>query len=409
MAIHAPIYLHSVGYGRPLERLPDDPELRYVRCPFLDLSAFEDDEPGIEGMTRQLVDLIGTFILNPGVHPLLKKGLGPFAHTLCSYLLLPHEQLHDYADHAFYFIEESYSNAEIELGYAESIRTLCTRILETLIETFGNATVEILMNIALENISFRKNSVLVYPLKKSISEYENASAQEYMVECYSRHEVWRKNELGLYLLGLIADDLFVAAEKGHKFVSVDKIAAVLGETCRKSLESPLLLGRLLCTASACVQLLLKSSSLLKQLVEAAVTGLRGRYSESVKYIACKCLVRCVHQLKELPIPNAEEILDHLPEFDIDNINILTETVTTTFLYGNPKALGKHIVSILKTYLQLSIDSEGDGSEIKYLISRLLKREEYTGLIMEAYVPLVAPLIANYPTTAEPGLTRVLCA
>eukprot|EP00826_Nyctotherus_ovalis_P040119 TRINITY_DN3913_c0_g1_i13.p1 TRINITY_DN3913_c0_g1~~TRINITY_DN3913_c0_g1_i13.p1 ORF type:complete len:448 (+),score=113.87 TRINITY_DN3913_c0_g1_i13:995-2338(+) len=407
LAIHAPIYQHSVGYGRPLEQLPDDPELHYVRCPFLDLSAFEDDEPGIEGMTRQLVDLIGTFILNPGIHPLLRKGLGPFAYTLCSYLLLPQEQVEDYKDYAFYFIEESYSNAEIELGYVESIRMLSTRIIETLIETFGNATVEILMNIALENISFKKNSALAFPLKKSISEYENASVHEYMVESYNRHEVWRKNELGLYLLGLIADDLFVATEKGQKFVNVDKIIAVLSEMCKDSVENPLLLGRLLCTGSGCVQLLVKSNSILKELVEAAVIGLRGRYSESVKYIACKCLVRCVHQMKELPILNTEEILDNLPEFDLDNINILTETVTTTFLYGNPKTLGKYISSILKTYLQLSIDSEGDGNEIKYLISKLLKKEEYTGLIVEAYVPLIAPLITNYPTATEPGLTRVL--
>jgi len=210
LAIHIPIYLQTIGYGKPLKKLPDDPELEYVKYPFIDVTAFEDDEPGIEGMTRQLIDLIGTFILNPGIHSLLKMGLGPFTYTLSSYLLLSQNQLEEYKDNPLYFIEQAYSNVETELGYTESIRTLCTRIIGILVETFGNTTTEILLSIALENISFTKNPVLKYPLKKNISEYDNTNIYEYMTEPFDQHEIWRKNELGLYILGLISDDLYIA-------------------------------------------------------------------------------------------------------------------------------------------------------------------------------------------------------
>jgi hypothetical protein len=409
LAIHIPIYLQTVGYGKPLKRLADDPEIQYVKYPFIDVTTFEDDEPGIEGMTRQLIDLIGTFILNPGIHPLLKMGLGPFTHTLSSYLLLSQNQLEEYKVNPLYFVEESYSNVEIELGYTESIRTLSTRIIETLVETFGNATTEILLSIALENMSFVKNPVLKYPLKKSISEYDNASIYEYMSELFDQHEIWRKNELGLYILGLISDDLYIGMEKGQKFVNVDKIIAGLISMCNSSLiDNPLFLGRLLCTGSSCVQLFPKSTSTLKKLAETAVKGLRGKYSESVKNIACKCLVRCVHQMKELPIPNIETIIDHLPKHDIDNASIVTETVTTIFLYGNTKTLGKYIANILKSYLSNCIDNEGDGSELRYFISKVVKKEEYVGLVVDACVPLISPLVRSYPKGAEPDLTRVFC-
>ena len=408
LAIHIPVYLQTAGYGKPLKKLPDDPELQYIKYPFIDATAFEDDEPGIEGMTRQLIDLIGTFILNPGIHPLLKMGLGPFMYTLTSYLLLSQNQLEEYKDNPLYFIEEAYSNVGIELGCTESIRTLCTRITETLVEMFGNATTEILLNVALENISFTKNPVLKYPLKKNISEYENASIYEYMAEPFDQHEIWRKNELGLYILGLISNNLYIAMEKGQKFINIDKIIAGLTSICKDSvLDNPLLLGRLLCTGSSCVQLFPKSTSTLKKLVEIAVKGLRGEYSESVKNIACKCLVRSAHQMKELPISNIEEVINYLPKHDIDNASIVTETIITIFFYGNPTTLGKCINKILKSYLSNCIDNEGDGNELKYLVSKIIKREEYIGLIVDAYVPLISPLIIDYPKGVEPEVTRVL--
>ena len=256
LAIHVPIYLQAVGYGMPLERLHDDPELTYISLPLIDSSSFEDDEPGIEGMTRQLIDLIGTTILNPGIHPLLKAGLRPFAVILSSYLILTQEQLIEYKEKPFYFIEEQDTNVEIELGCSESMRTLCSRIIETLIETFGNITTEILLNIALDNISFEKNIELKVSPKKSISEFDSVAVFEYATEAYSKHEIWRKKELGLYLLGKISDDLLVALGKGEKFVNVDdivnRITSILNDTIIKN--NPMLLGRLLCTASSCIQL-----------------------------------------------------------------------------------------------------------------------------------------------------------
>jgi hypothetical protein len=407
ITIHLPVYVQTVGYGKNLKKLPDDPELKYVKYPFIDTTAFNDDEPGIEGMTRQLIDLIGTFILNPGIHPLLKAGLGPFACTLCSYMLVPQNQLDDYKDNAFYFIEESYSNAETELGYSESIRILCTRILETLIETFGTITIETLLSFVLDDTAIAKNLELSLFFLKN-PKNPCPTSNENMSEREIKHETWRKDELKLYILGLIADDLFIALEKGSTFVNVSEVEKVIVSICESPIlkEKPLLLGRLLCTSTNCVQLYPKSTATLKKLIETSFTTIKNECYDSIKYIACKCLVRCSHQLKELPVVDEEEIIRRIPKPDTENIAIVTETLATLFQYGNPKSLGKYLNEIIKSYLTFSIENETGGDEVKLLVLKLLALESYTDLLTKIFIPLALPKIQDYPKNVDPGLTRV---
>lgn len=428
LTIHLPIYIHAACYERDLERLPGDPELRYIKYPFVDTTAFEDDEPGIEGMTRQLIDLITTLIVNPSIHTLIRAGLGPFTATLCSYLILPQNQLEDYQNNALYFIEES-DPARGEV--ADSVRTLSTRIIETLIETFGSSTIETLQTIALENLRYSaatKSHKPVIPAHKTAakshsaggkkaSAYDSVSIYEYVSDPYDRHDPWRKQELGLYLLDFLADDLFVALEKGQKTVNVPKIIESLQALCANptTQQHPLLLGRLLSAGAELVQLFTKTHPITSQFIELAYAALRAQVPDSVKFIACKSLVRYAHHIQALPLKDIGRIVQAAQELQANNdfstLHISIETVATVFLYGTPKVLLPVLKDVVSFYMKLFVSNAGseggDSHEFVDLIQKLCKQPHYVGPLAECYVPLMAPIMEGYPKTGDPSFIRVL--
>ena len=424
LTIHLPVYVHAVCYERSLETSPGDNEQNNGEHPFIDTEAFEDDEPGIEGMTKQLVDLIITLIVNPSIHTLIRTGLGPFTSTLCGYLLLNEGQLELYKWNPLYFIEDS-GPVSYEGGIepSESIRSLGTRILENLVETFSSSTVDTLQTIALDCMTFTgvlpkkvakpvQKSGHKKPGAKEPSVYDSVSIYEYVSEAYDKHEIWRKHEVGLYLLAFLSDDLFVAIEKGLKFVNIPKIVSALSSLCKSPalFSNPLLLGRLLSAGSESVQLFPKSSPLPVQLVDVACHALKGNYADSVKYIACKCLVRCANHLKGLPVKEPSIIVRYVQcmqqNCEFGHLHILTETIATTFMYGTPKTLIPFIKDIIASYLRVFINSEGDAREFTDLIQKLSKHAHYVAPIVSAYIPLIAPIIEGYPKTTEPIFSRV---
>ena len=108
LTIHLPVYVHAVGYERQFENTGG--EEYKAENSFFSVSTFDDDEPGIEGMTKQLVDLIMTLIVNPAIHTLIRTGLAPFTYTLSSYIILTQSELADYQHNPLYFIEDTDSS-----------------------------------------------------------------------------------------------------------------------------------------------------------------------------------------------------------------------------------------------------------------------------------------------------------
>ncbi len=425
LTIHLPVYIHAVCYERELERAPGEAELQYVRCPFLDTTAFEDDEPGIEGMTRQLIDLITTLIVNPAIHSLIRTGLGPFTATLCSYLLLPQSQLENYRYNPLYFLEEvdaAHGEASTEIN--DNVRALCTRILETLIETFGGSTIETLQSIMLESMAYvaSKHKPLVKPVHhptgkkpggKEASAYDSVSIYEYVSDPYDRHDSWRKNELGLYLLSFLSDDLFVSLEKGQKMVNVGKIVECLQSLCAGPMirQHPLLLGRLLSAGAEAVQLLPKGHPIGGKLLELSYESLRSDVPDSVKFIACKSLVRYAHHIQAMPIKDPCGAVRAAEKLQAGNdfvtIHISIETVATVFLYGQPKILVPALRDVVRFYLNIFLENtEGDAHEFVDLIQKLCKQTQYVAPLVDCYVPLMTPIMERYPKTAEPSFIRV---
>jgi len=418
LTIHLPIYIHTVCYERNLERLPGDPELNYVKYPFMDTEAFEDDEPGIEGMTKQLIDLITTLIANPAISTLIRTGLGPFTSTLCAYLLLPESLLDSYKQSPLYFIEgDELTHGDGGTELSENIRALVTRILENLVENFGSSTVDTLQTIALDCLTF--NGMVKKPSKipkkpgKEQSAYDSVSIYEYVTEVYDKHEHWRKYENGLYLLAFLSDDLFVALEKGQKFVNLPKIIEALSAICKSPYlyNSQNLLGRLLSAASETLQLYNKTNPIIMQFIEVSCNSLKGQFEDSVKYIACKCLVRCAHHLQALPIKDPTLIIKCTQNLqrdcEISNLHILSETISTTFIYSTPKLLIPYLKDIIGSYLRLFINSESDCREFADLMQKLSKNTQYISPIVCIYIPMIAPIIEKYPSgCSDPSFIRV---
>ena len=201
LSIHLSIYTQAVCYERSIEEETKE------------IDTFEDDEPGIKTMTMQLIDLITTLITNPAIHTLIKLGLNPFASTICEYLILPKADLDQYLYNPLYFIEKS--NIIMDDGIIEplaNIRISCTQILESLIETFGSVAIEVIQNIILDSLAFTKDKKVVPIFTTSEDGYTPDDKQD----------VWKKYELGHYLVIVLSEDLLGAVGKNEKIVNGDK-------------------------------------------------------------------------------------------------------------------------------------------------------------------------------------------
>lgn len=438
LTIHLPVYLHAVCYERPLEGVLGDSESNYVSCPLTYIDAFDDDDPGIEGMTKQLIDLITTLIINPAIHTLIRLGLVPFTATLCSYLLLSQAQLSVYRHLPSYFLEDLQERqGDLQGESSESVRVLATRVLETLIETFGNASVEALLAIALDHIvvqACRKKPLQPAPAsrppakgskpakgsasKRGAEEakrtaLDSVDIYEYIGEVYEHHEPWRRSELGLYLLSFLSDDLHIALDKGLKFVETLRLAEALQSVClRPNLpETEVLLGRLLATAADTVELFPKTHPLLSLYGKlAAATVQRPDCSPSVRLVACKSLVCVATRIQTLPVEDSGSLVRHIHRLqmldDLDSCRLTATGIGVAFLYGNPKLLTPLISELVPYYLEMYVASGEESHEFVELIHKICTQPAYLAPVVLAYVPLLTKIVGLYPKGLESGALKV---
>ncbi len=439
LTIHLPIYLHSVCYERPLEGTSaGDSDSTYVSCPLTYIDAFDDDDPGIEGMIKQLIDLITTLIINPAIHTLIRAGLVPFTATLCSYLLLPQSELTAYHHHPSYFLEDVQERqGEMQGDQSESVRVVGTRVLETLIETFSNASVEALLAIALDHIvvqACRKKSLqpapavrppakgskpAKAPAGKRVTEeakrtvLDTVDIYEYIGEVYEHHEPWRRSELGLYLLSFLSDDLHIALDKGLKFADVSRLGEALQSVCARQnlFDTEGLLGRLLATASDTVELFPKTHPLLPTYGKiAAATLRRSNFAPSLRLVACKCLVCVATRIQALPVDDCGSIVRHMHQLQVhcalDNCRLTASGIGAAFLFGNPKLLTPLISELIPYYLGMYVASGEESHEFIELTRKICAQAAYVPSVILVYVPLLAKILGEYPKQLESGALKV---
>lgn len=431
LVIHLPVYIHTGCYGREPEEGKAEPKTFADEYPHNYVSLFDDDEPGIEGMTKQLIDLITTLIINPAIHTLIRTGLTPFSNAICSYLLLPQDHLDQYKHHLLYFFEDSQQiYSDIVLENSESIRSSCTRVIETLTETFGSTAVEVLQKIAFDNIrnvitapKIVKKSVPAKPIAKKPSKdkredgkentYETVSVYDCTGDTYGKHDLWRKQELGLFLLFSLSDDLFVAYGKNLKFVNVPYLIEQLNLIMsNKTLASNgLLLGRMLATGAELLQLIPKENAICLQFINLSCLAITSDHCASVKIIACKCLVRFAHHIQSLPIKDPSQILEKVFSLQLESpseiLHITTETLYALFHYSDPRKLSPYLKHIIPSYVKLVPDSETELHDFVELLQRLSKNELYLAPIIQSYIPLLGSILETYPTKIEGSVLKVI--
>lgn len=431
LTIHLPIYIHTVCYERNYTSSGSGQDTNFIECPFTDTTAFDEDEAGVEGMTKQLIDLITTLIVNPAIHTLIRTGLAPFVSTLCSYLVLPQADLSIYQHTPLYFMEiKQQMQGDMVSDSGGSIRSSCIHILESLTETFGTNVTEILQAIALDNmnpnpINKKKTEKPTAPAKatkgnvkskqkEEVKEttFNNVSIYENYGDTYEQHDQWRKIEQGLFLLSFIADDLYVAVEKKLKYVNCPKITEAFQMLCNYPgiLKNQLLLGRFIGSAAECVQILPNSNPLCKQFIELACNSLRDDYFQSIRLVACKCIVRYANRIQSLPIKDCGSVIKKVHSIlevsTVDSMHIAIETIATIFQYGTPKQLVHLLPAILSSYLGILNTNECETHDFVDFIRRLGNQSSYIGPVISAFIPLLEPIILQYPKSCEPTISSV---
>ena len=397
-AAHSSVYIHTVCYNHTIHTAEST---SYA------ISAFEDDEPGIEGMTQELVDLITTLVGTSATHPLIRTGLLQFVTTLCAYLLIPRHELTLYQCDPLYFMEASQQRQD-ELDM-EGVRLSCTQVLETLTENFGQVVTEIAFSTALSYMVPEKK------VKPSMNYLHKPAAKKEAAEVdtsYNGHEEWRRNELGMYLLSILADDLYVALEKGVKFVDVEKVVTAMQGIMKKSTlySNPILLGRFLATCAELNQIIQKSNPFCLQVIEVVLGVFKTKYAESVMLIACKCLVRYANLLQMLPAKTWDRVVNEIFKLQSKgnsySWHIATETIATLYQYGSPKQLSPLLPGILHTYLSLSMQFEEQMNDTLTFIQRLFSHSAYIIPIIAVYAPFMARVLEAYPKDLSQPLFKV---
>ena len=89
-----------------------------------DLESEEDEEDqGIEGMTKQLLDLLACLLSKANIKSLLSQGLVPLISTISFYIILPIKEQQAYLTDYTYFVEPD------EEDEIKSIRANSTKLL----------------------------------------------------------------------------------------------------------------------------------------------------------------------------------------------------------------------------------------------------------------------------------------
>ncbi len=419
MAAHLPVYTHIVCYNRDPVAEPSESAI----------SAFDEDEPGVEGMTGELIDLIATLVSTQTVHPLIRTGLPQFAGTICGYLLLPQDELTGYKQDALYFIDDPQQRQD-DMVAQESVRFACTQVLESLIETFGTAATEIFLGIALEHlktvvpVAAKKISTTMIkhtaPIVIMASKLRKAPAKkEVAAEVFDQHEPWRRHELGLYLLMILSDDLYAAHSKGLKFAHPAGIISALQNVVSRPdvlFGNPLLLGRFLSASADISQLVPKSDPFCEQILDCILRLFKSHMGAvaSLSLVGCKCLVRYANLMQRLPARSWEVVAREIratqaAEESCGEIwHTTTEALSTLFQHAGPRQMLPLLPEVLRQSLELGVARDDFLSDTTNFAERLLGHSsgQYVGSVVGVFVPFLEAAIEKYPKGMEQSAMKV---
>ena len=141
--VNLAVYTENVGYGKPIEFSETEKQTFDVdqrsTSKGIEIS-YDDSEPGIIGMTMQLIELLTSLSNKGSIRNLIFMGLMPLVTSVASYMILSNEQEEEHLDDQSQFIFVNNENV-----YEHSVRNYCLNFISQIIENFDDDAVEAIL------------------------------------------------------------------------------------------------------------------------------------------------------------------------------------------------------------------------------------------------------------------------
>ncbi|CAD8134500.1 unnamed protein product [Paramecium pentaurelia] len=297
--------------------LQNDIEYKY-------LNEDDDYDNHIEGLCAYSIELITILVTKPALYNLIKFGTFPLLNTLTTFLIATKDQERQWVKDPSYFI----LNDEEEL-LQKSVRTLALRLINDIIEKYGDTFVQQILMVGEKLILNRDEKEFIELAQQIISklnfqelkgqqskEFDQDSVMQFMKTSaiyvsnsfYQKSFIQKRKETGYLLLGSFSEDIIVFQQKHESTFDIKK-----------------------CMQNILIELERQNSSSL----QARAIWSTTKYSELIS-----------HQFKELLVPFFESVLNYLKsEYPI------------TLKIVSVKALGNYATKINKYNIQFQYKAE----------------------------------------------------
>ena len=217
--VNLAVYTENVGYGKPIEFsevekaniLQADNESA-ADCQIL-IDNEDDTEPGITGMTMQLIELLTSLSNKGSIRNLMFVGMVPLVTSVASYMILSNEQENEQIDDQGQFVYTDNT-------YDHTVRNSCLNFISQLIENFDDDAVEAILcvmdNFLLSMVENKEANVE--------TSFDEVDVMKYTYNSSDKRHGLKKREVALFILGSLADDIIkYRNRKGHSNKSISNI------------------------------------------------------------------------------------------------------------------------------------------------------------------------------------------
>ena len=399
--VNLAVYTENVGYGKPIEFSETEKQTFDVdqqsTSKGIEIS-YDDSEPGIIGMTMQLIELLTSLSNKGSIRNLIFMGLMPLVTSVASYMILSNEQEEEHLDDQSQFIFVNNENV-----YEHSVRNYCLNFISQIIENFDDDAVEAILwvteNFLLSNEEHKSSTVE--------TSFDEVDVMKYTYNSKDKRHGLKKREVALYILGSLSDDIIkYKNRKGATNKSIINIFSSIVLPDLQDQSTPnILKGRSMWWATQLSEIMGNKDARWFDVVDASVKMLSKENELSLRISACRTLVHFINKMDldklsniSLYISSILENVDELLEFcDEDTIHIpisamrklskMDEEAVSTIAHESAPKLLKHF----KRHHDQSIV----GSDLLEIFKMWTNYEKWKTIFSNNYTPFALEIVKNY--------------